>query len=409
MKTRSVLFLTRALDIGGAQRQLVELASGLHRSGWRVHVLTFYPGGALESVLRQRGVDVACLHKRGRWDVLPFLWRARAAIRERSPKIVHGYLDMANVVLTVLRPWLRGAHLVWGERASNMDLSRYDWLASLEGRVARLLSRYAELVICNSEAGRDYCAAQGYRARRVVVIPNGIDIERFWPDPAAREAVRAEWKVSPGEKLIGLVARLDPMKDHPTFLRAAAYVAQKRPCVRFACVGSGPDAYRGSLIKLAHELGLGERLIWADERADVWRVHNALDIACSSSAYGEGFSNAIAEAIACGVPCVVTDVGDSAIIVGDSRRVCPPRNSEALGEALLGTIDESPYPRTRARERICDQFSTVALVSRTSEVLEQVTAYGEATQRCSITDADARARESARTPEFRFRNGKIRP
>src|SRR5690349_16733019 len=123
----SITFLVRSLDIGGAERQLVELATGLHRAGWGVEVITFYGKGPLEHQLQTARVPLFCLDKRGRWDVLCLLKLARR-LRRDKPDIVHGYLPLPNILLSMLRPSVR-TRVVWGIRASNMDLARYDWLA----------------------------------------------------------------------------------------------------------------------------------------------------------------------------------------------------------------------------------------------------------------------------------------
>ena len=365
MTAPSVLFLVRALDIGGAQRQLVELATGLHRAGWTITVVTFYGDGALEAPLKEAGVQIVCLNKQGRWDVVPFMWRLVRTIRRHRPHIVHGSIDMCNVLLAVARPFIRKARVVWSLAASNMDLSRYDRLAGIEFRLGVLLSGFADLIICNSAAGRAYHVECGYRSDRMIVIPNGVDVERFTPDSVARSAVRAEWKVTEHEKLVGLVGRLDAMKDHPTFLHAAAQVAIARPDTRFVCVGDGPAAYRHELLGLAAHLGLDARMIWAGERNDIWRVYNALDLAVSSSV-SEGLPNVIAEAMSTGVPCAVTDVGDSAELVGNSGWVCSAKDSEALSQALLAALSALPLDPSLIRQRVCDHYSASALLERSA-------------------------------------------
>jgi glycosyltransferase involved in cell wall biosynthesis len=360
-----IVFLTRRLDVGGAQRQLVELALGLHAAGWRVVVATFYGGGALAAQLAAAGVTTVSLGKSGRWDIFAFAARLLRLLRRERPDIVHGYLDTSNVLLALLRPFLGGSRVVWGIRASNMDLTHYDRLAAVESRFARALSRYADLLICNSEAGRSYHVARGYPAERMVVIPNGVDVQRFAPDEDARRALRAEWGLTPDDVLLGLVARLDPMKDHRSFLAAAARVATTHPRARFVCVGDGPAEYRDALQREASTLGLGRRLTWAGARGDMPAVYNALDIAVSSSSYGEGFSNSIVEAMATGVPCVVTDVGDSATIVGALGWVAPPGNSAALADAMTRAIGALPSDGKANREHVSRAYSSAALLERT--------------------------------------------
>ena len=206
----------------------------------------------------------------------------------------------------------------------------------------------------------------------MVVIPNGIDTDQFRPDKNARTRQRRTWGIDDSEQLIGLVARLDPMKGHPVFLAAAAQLAAQYRATRFVCVGDGPEAYRNELKTLAHELGLEDRLIWAGASSDMAAVYNALDISTSSSGFGEGFSNAIGEAMACEVPCVVTDVGDSAWIVEERRGVVPAGDPEALCSAWLGLLSD---PERRAamgrtgRQKIEQHFSIRRLTERTEQLL----------------------------------------
>jgi glycosyltransferase involved in cell wall biosynthesis len=347
---------------------LIELAIGLKRVGWRVAIATFYPGGTLEDRVRAAGIRIFPLHKRGRWDVLPFLWRFVKLVRAERPHFVKGYLVMSNVLLAALRPALGDTRVVWGVAASEMDLNDYDWLAKLEFQLSVLCSRWAHLIIANSQSGSRYHIEQGYPRERMVVIPNGIDVEEFKPDAAAREQVRKEWGLAADEILIALVGRVDPVKDHANFMHAAATVAAARPRSRFVCVGPHSGAYSQKMAVLADTLGLRDRLIWAGDRSDMARVYNAFDLLVSSSR-SEGLPNVVAEAMATGIPCVVTDVGDSARLVGAHGWVCPPRDSTALATTIVQALDALPTRARDGRERICAEFSTEALVRHTVDHL----------------------------------------
>jgi glycosyltransferase involved in cell wall biosynthesis len=176
--------------------------------------------------------------------------------------------------------------------------------------------------------------------------------------------------------LIGLIARLDPMKDHPTFLRAAALLTRQLPGARFICVGDGPANYRERLRNLSRELGLSQCLTWAGARSDMSAIYNALDIIVSASSY-EGFSNVIAEAMTCGVPAVVTDVGDSALIVTDCGEVVPKEDAEQLKEAMarmLERLDKGGHDAARTRQHILDCFSVPLLLHNTESALSR---FGE--------------------------------
>ncbi len=368
-----IVFLIRSLDVGGAETQLVFLAKGLRAAGHAVVVAEFYAGGRLEQPLREAAVPLRALGKRGRWDVIGFLARLIAMVKAERPDVVHSYLVGPNVLMAILKPLFPRVKLVWGVRASNMELRRYDWLARITFSASCRLARFADLIIANSNAGKDYHVAQGYPAKRVAVIVNGIDVARFRPDIGARERVRREWGVATGQKLIGLVGRFDPMKDHPNFLRAAVAVARARANTRFVCVGDGDENYRRELRALALELGLADRMQWHGARDDMPAVYNALDILVSASSFGEGFSNAVAEAMACCIPCVVTDVGDSARIVAGTGAIVPPNDAEALANGCLVMLDRlAQAPGIAARERVASLFDADALVRNTIAALARL-------------------------------------
>lgn len=369
-----IVFLVRSLEIGGAERQLVLLARELLHRGLRAQIVTFYDGGALRAELVNAAVPVVALSKTGRWDVLRFLMRLAVTVRRQRPTVLHGYLAVPNILAVGLKPFLPRTRVVWGLRASAMQFEGYDWLARATERFEALLARWPDLIISNSHAGRAHAIRRGYPAERIVVIPNGIDTERFQLDEAGRERVRGEWRIAPDELLIGLVARLDPMKDHANFLEAIARVRKALPSVRFACVGSGSPALTNALRSLAERLGLADIGVWSGTRHDMPAVNSAFDIAVSSAAFGEGFSNAIAEAMACQRLCVVTDVGDSRWIVGNTGAIVPPRDPEAMCSALLDLARSSTGPAQRpsgaqARARVDEHFSVRQLAERTIEAL----------------------------------------
>ncbi|HEX9964284.1 MAG TPA: glycosyltransferase [Allosphingosinicella sp.] len=365
---KSIFLLGRSLGIGGAERQMVQLAIGLQTRGYRVVVGLFYVGGVLDSELTRRGIPIVDLGKRSRWDVAAFLARLVKALRKARPDVVYSFLGTANTVAALVRPLAPRFRLLWSIRASNMDLDHYDWASRLGYRIECALSGSPDLTISNSHAGLEFAAAHGFPRDRIVVVPNGIDTGRFRPDEALRREARAGWGLGDEEVAIGVLARLDPMKDHKTFLRAAALVAARRPDVRFLCIGAGPEDYRRELEALAEAAGIAGRVLWPGPAADPVPALNGLDIACSSSSEGEGFSNSVAEAMACGRPCVVTDVGDAALVVGDTGFVVPPKDGEALAGALIRALERlGGDSGARARARVADEFSADRMVERTIE------------------------------------------
>jgi len=370
---KKVVFLIRDLNYGGAQRQLVTLVKALHQEDcFDLTVLHFYPDGIFLTDLIDCGIPTISLEKQERWDVWGFFWRLFDHLKRIQPDVLHGYLGSSNIVTIFVKPFFPSTRIIWGIRGSNTPSGRYGWLGSLHSQLERFLSSFTALIVVNSHTGKADYLNQGYDPDKMVVISNGIDTERFHPDSEAGAKVRSEWGISEHTILIGLVGRLAPMKDHHTFLKAAALLSKEREDVRFVCVGVGEETYTKELYQLTDDLGISRKIIWAGGRSDMPAVFNALNIACSSSSDGEGFANVVGEAMACGVPCVVTDVGDSAWIVGDKGVVVPPKNPEALKNALNELIENNSLDddnRQEIRQLIVEQFSVRQLVLKTKAAL----------------------------------------
>jgi len=369
-----LLFLTRSLNYGGSQRQLVELLKGLSSRKISSAVVTLYAGGPFQAELERAGVPIYSLNKKTRWDVVRSVPRLLKLVRQVQPRVLHGYLGTANILTILVKgfcPWVK---VVWGVRSSNMELSRYGWLDQLLYWLEGRLSRFSDLIIVNSKSGLDYVMRSGFRQRKMVVVHNGINTKRFRPNDEAGRDFRLKHGIGRTETLIGLVGRLDPMKGHETFLRAASLLVTDGENVRFVCVGDGQKAYKEILRQLTESLGIAKSTIWLDEYAPIENLYNALDVLTSSSSYGEGFPNVIGEAMACGIPCVVTDVGDSKDIVGETGLVVPPNDVEALVTAWRRLMHaENSLKATKgkaARERIVQHFGLERLIANFINVLK---------------------------------------
>lgn len=366
-----IVLLTRSLDLAGAERQLVTLAIGFHQRKIDVRVLVFY-GGPLERDLRDAGVPLTILEKRGRWDVFSFLRRIAGELRAAKPAVVHGYLPMPNLLALLMKPIHKGK-VVWGIRATKGGgEGDFDWMSRLVDRVECRLSRFVPLLISNSQAGRIDAIDAGFPADRTIVIPNGVDLERFRRDEEGRARLRTVWHVPEDAPLIGRVGRIDPQKDFPTFLRAAALVSKRFPNARFVCIGGGPNARVEELKRLGNELGLSHRLIWTGPIQVMGSAYSAMDVCVSSSAYGEGVPNVIAEAMACGTPVIATNVGDSAWTVGDDRFIVPIADPRALADTImrmLEDIEAGLIDGGTLRARIERDLSVDRLLDRTEQAL----------------------------------------
>jgi len=371
-----IAFLLHSLRLAGAERQACNLAIGLRRRGHDVSIATFYSGGMFSEELRRGDVRVIELKKGGRGDLLGFLVRLVRSLRTEAPDVLHPYLESPNILAACLKPLLPSTKIVWGVRCSEKKPGGYDVISRLISVAEPCFSRWADRIIPNSQACAAAAVISGFSNHNVSVIPNGIDTDCFAPDPDARLRLRAEWNISPGTLFIGRIGRFHPMKDYPTFLQAAAKFRSSHRDCRFLCLGAGDVQYIRAMRGLAHGLGIDDALTIAAPRKDMRAVYNSLDIVTSTSEYGEGFPNVIAEAMACGVACVATNTGDSAAVLGRPELVAPVKSPDAIAEAWRKLADgRYGWDPEQARKRVISAFGIDGLVRRTEEVLlETVTA-----------------------------------
>jgi glycosyltransferase involved in cell wall biosynthesis len=355
-----IIHLITDLDPGGAEMMLYKLLSVMDREAFDQQVVSLTRVGVIGEEIRALGWPVDSLGmKRGVPSPAAFL-KLTVLLRKEKPNILQTWLYHADLLGTLVKPWIKRARLVWNIRCSYMDFSRYPYLTRRVVQVCTRLSSRPDAVIINSKAGRELHIRRGYRPRRWVWIPNGFDVNQFRFDPAAREEVRHELGLTAGAPLIGMIARLDPMKDMDTFLRAAVRLQEKVPGVFFLLAGSGQEPNHPFFRD--HPLGkvLGSRLFLLGYRKDIPRILSALDLAVSTS-LGEGFPNAVGEAMACGIPCVVTDVGDSSFLLGEGGIAVPPGDAEGMAaawERLLGlSVQERRMIGRKGRQRIETSFN----------------------------------------------------
>jgi glycosyltransferase involved in cell wall biosynthesis len=370
-----VMFLVRDLAIGGSQRQLALLAAGLARRGHDVAVVVLYAGGPLEALLAGSGARLLSLGKAGRWHAVAPLARLRRLLLSERPHLIYAFLPAQTTIAALLLPPHLDTKLVFGLRAAAMELGHYDALNALTYRSEAWLSRRADLIIANARAVRADAIRRGLPPERIAVVPNGIDTETMRPDPATGRALRRAWGLSDDAFVIGCVARLDPMKDHASLLRAAAGFARENPDARFVCVGDGP--LRVELERLANSLALADRVVWVGEIADARAAYNAFDIATLASAFGEGFPNVVGEAMACGIPVAATDVGDVRLVVDAQGEVVPPKDPDALRAAwgrLRQRLAREPSLRAATRDTIVAKYGLEVMVRRTEDILARLVA-----------------------------------
>jgi glycosyltransferase involved in cell wall biosynthesis len=362
-----VLHVITGLTTGGAETVLARLLGATGDARYRSAVVSLGDRGTLGDAIESAGVPVHALGMKGRPGPVGAA-RLIRLVRRLRPDLVQGWMYQGNLAASLAGRMAPGRPpVVWSVRQSLHDLEREK--RSIRGAI-RLGARWSSSparTVYNARAAAEQHHRYGFRDDRTVVIPNGVDCTRFRPDAEAGGALRRDLGIPVDAPVVGMVARFHPVKDHALFVEAAARLARRRPSAHFVLVGPGVTTGQRPLVAALDDAGIGDRVHLLGERPDVSRIMAAFDVATSTSR-GEAFPNAVAEAMACGIPCVVTDVGDSGALVGESGRVVPPSDVEALvvgWEEILGLTAEARAALGGfARRRIEEEFTLERMVER---------------------------------------------
>ncbi len=371
-----VLHLITSLETGGAEMMLYKYLQGADRMRTENTVVCLGSDGTLAEPIRQLGIDVHTIRLKKRLSAVVALIRLAILLRREQPQILQSWLYHADLIGLLLGKLAGVSKIVWNLRCSNTGTIYTKGTGALLLKSLAMLSGRPAAVIVNSVAGRIEHERLGYKPTRWELLPNGFDLDAFNPSPVARARLRQELGLDSNAFLIGLVARFDPLKDQENFLRAAAKLQRTRRNVQFVMVGRGIVKRNAELSALIEQTGINATgLHLLGERRDIANITAALDIAtCASNA--EGFPNIVGEAMACGVPCAVTDVGDAAIIVGETGRVVPAKDPVALSSAFASLVDIGEQARTRlgcaARTRIAEHYSLAAICKRYDDLYEDL-------------------------------------
>lgn len=357
---KKIVHIISGLNDGGAEAVLYRLCSS--DSTVQHYVVSLMDEGKYGSLLRAAGVPVFCLNMpRGR-ITLSGLWQLWQLLRRIRPQAVQTWMYHADLIGGVIARLAGVKQIFWGIRHTTLDAEKSRRSTILVARLcARISSRVPSAIICCAQKALEVHRELGYASEKLQIIPNGYDLACFRTNENARVRLRTEWNTG-NRWLIGMVGRFDPLKDHENLLNALTII--KSYGVDFCCVlvGRGLDRDNTRLIAWLTERNLISEVKLLGQRTDVPDVMNALDMHVLSSS-SEAFPNVVAEAMACGTPAVVTDVGDAAVIVGETGWVVPPKDPEALASALLQThaaMRDKIAWQVRcaaARQRVEDHFS----------------------------------------------------
>ncbi|MGR5357468.1 glycosyltransferase family 4 protein [Vibrio chagasii] len=366
MQPKKVLHVITGLNNGGAEGVLTNLCindkSNIHT------VVSFLGEGKHGETLRKHNIKLYAFDlSRGEFS-FKYLYKLINIIRSERPDVIQTWMYHADIVGGVVSKLIGFKNIYWGVRQSNLSPSVNSFKTLLVIRVCSVLSRFIpkKTIYC-AEAAMSSHINFGYKGN-FEVIKNGYDIGMFKPDPDSYIEVRKELNIDRDEKLIGFVARWDPQKDHVNLLQSMSYLVKSGLNVKCLLVGENCDENNECLKQLVHKFQLTDNIILLGRRNDINAIMNALDIHVLSSC-GEAFPNVVAESMAAGTPCVVTDVGDASDIVGDTGWVVPAQNSELLSDAIeIALTEKRTNPtqweqrRLQCRSRIVSHFSLQKMI-----------------------------------------------
>jgi glycosyltransferase involved in cell wall biosynthesis len=370
-----VIHIITGLNVGGAETMLYKLLSKVKADQFQSAVISLSDKGTLGPAIESLGIPVYTIDMRPpgipRWDS----WRRlKEALILFKPNVIQGWMYHGNL-FSRLAGSMANVPVVWNVRQTLYDFSHEKLISRMVIWLNARLSHYPAKIIYNSHKAVVQHELFGFKSSKSLMVPNGFDCERFKPNLTARKQIRKELKISNETILIGHIARYHPMKNHTNFLCAAAKLCKRLPNVSFLLAGSDVDKSNAKLIEQIELLDIEKYVHLLGERSDMPALNASLDISVSSSST-EGFSNSIGEAMACGVPCVVTDVGDTPSVIGDTGIVVPPQDDNALAagiESLLAMpLTERCTLGANARIRIETNYGLGAVVEQYEMLYEKL-------------------------------------
>src|SRR6476661_4726081 len=371
-----IIYTIVGLTTGGAEVMLYRILTRINRERFSPCVVCLMDRGTLGDRIEALGIPVYTIGmKPGAVPTPNVIGKLVNIIREIKPDLIQGWMYHGNIAAQFAKVFCGlETPVFWSIHYSVYSLSAEKKMTQALIKLGAPISKFAKQVLYVSKISKTQHEALGYEAGNGYVIPNGIDTSLFTLSLEARFSVRQELGLPFTSFLIGSICRYHPMKDHANFIKAAALLLKNYPDTHFMMAGSEVDLANKTLNQLIEELGIGDRIHLLGERSDMPRLMAALDIMTSASAYGEAFPLVLGEAMSSGVPCTVTDVGDSGWIVGNTGWVVPPKNPEALAEAWQDAIELGADGREKlgkaARSRIIECFSLESIVADYEKLYE---------------------------------------
>lgn len=360
-----IIHLITGLNTGGAEMMLYKLLSRINHNKFDIYVISLMDVGPIGKKIKELGIPVMGLGMKRGVPNPYFLFKLTKVLRSKKPHILQTWMYHSDLIGFLAGRIAGIKRIVWNIRHSNLDPCSNKHLTLKIAQMCAILSRFVNKIICCSESSFKAHNKIGYMSEKMVVIPNGFDLDKFSPNDSAKSSLRAMLSIPKSHFIVGMVARWDPLKDHYTFIRAAKFVINSLPNVHFVLCGDLITQKNEKLLSWIKEQELEDHFHLLGRRDDIERIMPAFDLLVSSSK-GEAFPNVLGEAMACEVPCVVTDVGDSAFIVGNTGYVVPPDEPELLAKDIIKFLNLSNGEKGRlgnqARNRVEENFSLDSIV-----------------------------------------------
>ena len=363
-KPTTVVHIITCLNMGGAERSLVNLVSGMDPTRFTNIIISIRDLGYWGPILQQRGFTVVALNMHAKFGFTLGAYKLMRLLRKIKPDYVQGWMYHANVVALLVGKLAGIKKIYWNIRCSIMDLSRYSLLSRLIFKLGAVLAKYPSGIINNSIESIKQHTECGYKNKNWIHIPNGFNTQHFIPSNEIYKQFRIEQHLPGDAIVIGMVARFDPMKDHITFLKAAGILAKQQRQVYFVCAGRDINSDNAALQAVIRDAELQARVILLEQVDNVHELYPALDFLTQTSIFGEGFPNVVAEAMSCGVPCFVTDVGDSLHVIGDTGYVIAKQHPQALAHCWQHAITNKSEDVNAPRARITQEFSIANTIAK---------------------------------------------
>lgn len=370
-----LIHLITSLDIGGAEMMLFRLLQQIDHTRFENQVISLVSFGKVGEKIHALGFPVRSLGMAPARPSLRAFFELVRILRQERPSIIHTWMYHADL-LGGLAGFLTGIPVIWSIHNWSLDpgLVKNNTI-----RVVHLnawLSNWLpqRIVVCSDKA-RDQHYKIGYNPDKFITIPNGFDLDIFRPDDSARTSLRNELGLDPNIFLIGLVARFDPLKDHQTFAQAAGLFLSRHSQAHFLLCGRDISWENETLRMWIDAAGSRDKFHLLGQRDDIPYIMKGLDINTLSSS-GEAFPSVLGEAMACGVPSVATQVGDTAYLIGDTGFIVPPKDPQALAGGWERIFSMSAVERRalgkQARQRIQQHFSITQIALRYEALYTQI-------------------------------------